>query len=180
MTVHATPPGDEPKDSIGVADESPVRCRKFGHYVYEVADIQRSVKFWTEVMNFRVSDRNARGMVFLRCNADHHGIGLTPGKSDRRASDGNTVDHLALEVDSMEVLFRARDYFRKHGIPIVFEGRRGAGCNTSVNFLDPDGYEFEIYVRMDQVIDDRLRPEAQFRPARSLEEAVAYPLPESW
>ena len=31
--------------------------------------------------------------------------------------------------------------------------------NLSINFLDPDGYEFEIYCQLDQIGDDgRLRP----------------------
>ncbi len=162
---------------------SPIRVRKLGHLVYEVSDIERSVRFWTEVLGFTESDRNARGMVFLRCNSDHHGIGLKPSSKKHRAdaAAGMRVEHLALEVADTDVLLKARDYLRANDIPIVFEGRKGAGCNIALNFLDPDGYEFELYCSMDQVDESgRPRPESQFRPVQTLEEAIAKPVPKTW
>jgi catechol 2,3-dioxygenase-like lactoylglutathione lyase family enzyme len=90
---------------------TPIHVRKFGHLVYEVSDVERSVKFWTDVMGFRVSDRNTHGMVFLRFGADHHGIGLKPGKKPHRPQpeDGNAIEHLAMEVANIDALFEARD-----------------------------------------------------------------------
>jgi hypothetical protein len=50
-----------------------------------------------------------------------------------------------------------------------------------MNFLDPDGYEFEIYCNMDQIGKvGRLRPEEQFIRANSLDEAIAKPVPKTW
>jgi hypothetical protein len=87
----------------------------------------------------------------------------------------------ALEVANIDALFEARDYLRSQGIPIVFEGRKGAGCNYAVNFQDPDGYQFELYADMDQIDESgKMRPPEQFRPAPSLEEAVTKPLPLRW
>ena len=37
---------------------SPISVNKLGHFVYEVTDIEKSVKFWTEVMGFIETDRN--------------------------------------------------------------------------------------------------------------------------
>jgi catechol 2,3-dioxygenase-like lactoylglutathione lyase family enzyme len=162
---------------------SPIKVSKFGHLVYEVSDIERAVKFWTEVMGFTETDRNEHGMVFLRCNADHHGIGLKPGKSPRRPDKnaGIQIEHLAMEVADTDMLLKARRFFHDNNIPIVFEGRKGAGCNYSINFLDPDGYEFEIYCGMDQIDESgRLRPDAHFRRANSLDEAIANPVPKKW
>ncbi len=162
---------------------SPITVNKLGHFVYEVADIERSVRFWTQVMGFREVERNEKGMVFFRCGADHHAIGLVPGRAEARAprSAGNRMEHLAFEVSSLDQLFAARDFLKANNIPIMFEGRKGAGCNVSLNFLDPDGYEFEIYCQMDQVDETgRLRPSEQFRRAASLEEARDNPVPERW
>ena len=159
---------------------SPIECRKLGHFVYEVSDVERTARFWTEVMGFVETDRNEHGMVFFRCGRDHHGIGLKPAKHGTRpARDaGLQMEHLAFEVDSLDVLLKAREFFKQNDIPIIFEGRKGAGCNTSINFLDPDGYEFEIYYGIDQVGEDgRLRPAGQFRRAKSLDEAIANPVP---
>ena len=169
-----------PKDYSGV---SPIKVRKLGHLVYEVSDVDRSVKFWTEVLGFQISDVNDRGMVFLRCNADHHGIGLKPstkkGKPDRET--GLMVEHLALEVESTDALLKARDYLKANNIPIVFEGRKGAGCNIALNFLDPDGHEFELYCSMDQVGENgRTRPKSGFKPAQGLEAAINDPVSKTW
>lgn len=163
--------------------KSPISVNKLGHMVYEVSDVERTVKFWTEVMGFEETDRNEHGMVFFRCNADHHAIGLKPSKDGRRPPKeaGMQMEHLAMEVDDIDQLFKARDFLKANDIPIVFEGRKGAGCNISINFLDPDGYEFEIYCQMDQVDDSgRVRPPEQFRRAKSLEEARDNPVPEKW
>lgn len=162
---------------------SPIKVNKLGHFVYEVTDIERTAKFWTEVMGFHETDRNEHGMVFFRCAKDHHAIGLRPSKAKRRPDPGTALrmEHLAFEVDSPEILLKARDYLKANNIPIVFEGRKGAGCNISINFLDPDGYEFEIYCMMDQIDETgRLRPKEQFRRTNSIEEALANPVPKTW
>ncbi len=163
--------------------ETPIRVNKLGHFVYEVTDVERTVRFWREVMGFIETDRNEHGMVFFRCGADHHAIGLTPGKAKARPSseEGLRMQHLAFEVDDIDVLFRARDYLERNNIPVVFHGRKGAGCNTSLHFCDPDGYEFELYCSMDQIDETgRLRPEDQFHRVGSLEDARDNPLPEKW
>jgi catechol 2,3-dioxygenase-like lactoylglutathione lyase family enzyme len=162
---------------------SPIKVNKLGHFVYEVSDIERSVRFWSEVMGFQETDRNEIGMVFFRCGADHHAIGLKPAKNKTRRdlNAGLQVEHLAMEVDSTDVLLKARDYLKANGIPIVFEGRKGAGCNYAINFLDPDGYEFEIYCGMDQIDGTgRLRPKEQFIRANNLDDAIARPVPSKW
>jgi len=171
---------------VAVADKarpspSPIKVKKLGHLVYEVSDVERSRKFWTEVMGFVVSDTNEHGMVFLRTNSDHHGIGLKPSKAKERPERGLQVEHLALEVEDVAALLEAREYLRQQGVEVVWEGRKGAGCNIGVTFLDPDGYQFELYCDMDQVDQSgRTRPADQFRRADSVEEAIAKPLPKRW
>ena len=153
-----------------------------GEMVDEVSDIERKVKFWTEVRGCEETDRNDIGMVFFRCGADHHAIGLKPGKKKRRPGDGDgmQMEHLALEVDNIDVLFKARDFLRENNIPIVFEGRQGAGCNTALNFKHPDGYEFAIYCTMDQIDETgSLRPKELLRRAASVEEAKDNPVPKT-
>ena len=63
--------------------ETPVKVRKIGHVVFNVSDVERSTRFWTEIMGFKVSDVNERGMVFLRNASDHHAIALFPSKEDK-------------------------------------------------------------------------------------------------
>jgi hypothetical protein len=86
-----------------------------------------------------------------------------------------------MEVESVDQLFAARDFLEARGIPIDFEGRRGPGGNVGVEFMDPDGYTFEIYADMDQIgPDGKTRPPEQFDRVKSLEDAVARPLPDTY
>ena len=110
---------------------TPVHVRKIGHIVFRVSDIERSTRFWTDVMGFQLCDRNEMGMVFLRYGADHHNIGLASVKEGESFSEGKSMGfmHCAMEVASVTELFKIRDFLRLKGVPIVFEGRRGAGAD---------------------------------------------------
>lgn len=158
---------------------TPVRVKKLGHVVFSVSDVERSTKFWTEIMGFQVSDRNEHGMVFLRHGSDHHTIALALAKGGQPVPKKGQLgfDHCALEVGSVEELLKIREFLRSKGVTIVYEGRRGPGCNPGVEFLDPDGFQIELYASMDQIgWDGKSRPPEQWRRATSLEEAVANPV----
>jgi catechol 2,3-dioxygenase-like lactoylglutathione lyase family enzyme len=57
-------------------EKSPIKIKKIGHVVLTVSDIERSTKFWTDVMGFKFSDRNEGGMMFFRNATDHHTVAL--------------------------------------------------------------------------------------------------------
>jgi catechol 2,3-dioxygenase-like lactoylglutathione lyase family enzyme len=154
----------------------PFQLRRLGHVVLNVTDLDAAVRFYTELLGLAVSDRYPDsmvpgGMVFMRCNADHHGVALVggAGKSER-----TTLNHFAFEVATLDEVFRTRAWLRKHGVPVVFEGRRRAGCQIAVEFQDPDGNNVEVYWGIDQVgTNGYVRPASEWRPARTLEDAVA-------
>jgi len=155
---------------------TPFAVRKLGHAVIYVADIERSKRFYTDVLGFKVSDEYPSSMppngamVFLRCNGDHHCLALVGGKD---GGPGKSLHHLAFELATLDEVFRARDHLKAAGAQFVFEGRRRAGCQVSVEFLDPDGHHLELYWDVDQIgSDGRARPAAEWRPTRTLEEAV--------
>ena len=75
-------------------------------------------------------------------------------------------------------MFRARDHLKKHGAKITYEGRRRAGCQVSVEFLDPDGHHLELYWGVDQIgSDGRSRPWDEWRQTATLEDAVRHAPP---
>lgn len=159
----------------------PFRIQKLGHVVLQVSDLQRSVEFYTQVLGLKVSDVYPEemvpgGMVFMRFNPDHHGVALVgrmPGPAAKRE-----LDHVAFEVATLDEVFRARKHLRERKVPIVFEGRRRAGVQIAVEFNDPDGHHLEIYWGLDQIgTEGHVRPAAQWRAAKTLEEAVANPVP---
>jgi catechol 2,3-dioxygenase len=154
----------------------PFAVRKIGHAVIFVSDIERSKKFYTEVLGFQISDlypgsMMPGGMVFLRCNGDHHCLALVGDKGD--SPNGKSLHHIAFELATIDEVFRARDHLKAHGAKITFEGRRRAGCQVAVEFLDPDGHHLELYWGLDQIgSDGRARPAEEWRQQTSLEEAV--------
>ena len=158
----------------------PFQLRKLGHVVLNVTDLEAAVRFYTGVLGLEVSDRYpdsmvAGGMVFLRCNADHHGVALVGGAAK---SERTSLNHFAFEVATLDEVFRARAWLRKHDVPIVFEGRRRAGCQIAVEFQDPDGNNLEVYWGIDQVgTSGSVRPASEWRQARTLEDAVANVVP---
>jgi catechol 2,3-dioxygenase-like lactoylglutathione lyase family enzyme len=158
---------------------APFAVRKLGHAVIYVSDVARSRRFYTEVLGFKISDdyppsMSPEGFVFLRCNGDHHCLALVGGGAAGDGKRGDkTLHHLAFELATLDEVFRARDHLKKQGIQFTFEGRRRAGCQVSVEFLDPDGHHLELYWDVDQIgSDGRARPAEEWRPTQTLEEAV--------
>jgi catechol 2,3-dioxygenase len=156
------------------------KLQKIGHVVLRARNLQRSIDFYTKVLGFSVSDvygddMMPGGMVFMRFNPDHHGIALVGGMP--APAEKREMHHMAFEVETLDEVFHARNRLRDHKVPIVFEGRRRAGVQIAVEFLDPDGHHLEIYWGLDRIpAGAHARPRQEWREAHSLEEAVAHPV----
>ena len=180
MTAQRTPVDIEAIKANLKPQDLPFSINKIGHVVLNVADLQRSVAFYTRVLGFAVSDVYPHemvpgGMVFMRCNADHHGVALVG--SATQASQHLELNHLAFEVSTLDEVLRARAHLERHGVPIDFEGRRRAGCQIAVEFRDPDGHRLEIYWGLDQIgRDGKVRPPSEWKGAHTLEAAIADPV----
>jgi catechol 2,3-dioxygenase len=156
------------------------KITKLGHVVLNCADMERSVRFYTEVLGFEISDVYSDdmvpgGMVFMRFNEDHHGVALVGSMTG--PSPNVELNHLAFEVATLDEVILARNHLRKLGVRIDFEGRRRAGVQIAVEFRDPDGHRLEIYWGLDRVdADGYIRPASEWKLARSLKQAVADPV----
>lgn len=166
--------------AISPGKDIPFAITKIGHVVLNCRDLERSVKFYTQILGFKVSDiyepdMVPGGMVFLRFNTDHHGIGLVGAMPD--VAQNIELHHLAFEVATLDELLRVREHLEKHNVTIDFHGRRRAGAQIAVEFADPDGHQLELFWGLDRVGgDDVVRPRSEWRPARSLEEAIDNPV----
>ena len=155
----------------------PFSVTKLGHAVVNVSDLEASKRFYTEVLGFTTSDlypdsMMPGGMVFLRCNSDHHCLALV---GDGDTGKAKKLHHLAFELATLDEVFRARDHLKKAGATITYEGRRRAGCQVSVEFLDPDGHHLELYWGVDQIgYDGKLRPPEEWRQTLTLEDALKH------
>ncbi len=160
-------------------DDLPFSLTKLGHVVLMVTDLERSTGFYTQVLGFRISDAYPDtmvpgGMVFLRYNADHHGVALVGGAAG--PSENRDMHHLAFEVASLDEVLLARDHLKAHNAVIDFEGRRRAGVQVAVEFRDPDNHRLEIYWGLDQLgPNDSARPPKEWREEFSLEDALDNP-----
>ena len=166
--------------SMGRPKGLPFRIGKIGHVGVYVKDLERSARFYTDVLGFQVSDAIAPGevpggAVFLRCGTDHHAIALFGATKDHPPGSG--LHHIAMEVPTLDEIVRIRNHLREHQIPINLDGRRGAGVQLVVEFRDPDGHLLEIYWGIDQIgSEGHVRPEGEWKSVRSLEEAISDPV----
>jgi catechol 2,3-dioxygenase len=160
---------------------APFKITKIGHVVLNCSDIDLSVRFYTEVLGFKVSDWYPESMVpgrmcFMRFDPDHHGVALVG--SMKGASPNIELNHIAFEVATLDEVVAARNHLRRAGVPIDFEGRRRAGVQIAVEFRDPDGHRLEIFWGLDRVYrDDAIRPSNEWSLALSLEDAIKNPVP---
>src|ERR1700752_2378441 len=104
----------------------PFRIAKLGHVVLNVRDVERSARFYTEVLGFQISDVYPEemvpgGMVFWRCNPDHHGIALVGSMTAQAANV--ELNHIPFEVPTLDEVIRARDHLQLHRVKIHFGGR---------------------------------------------------------
>ena len=142
--------GDQPRHT-----GSGVQPRKFGHPMLKSEDTRATREFLERVLGFRLSDDVGDGtLLFLRCNADHHGIGITKG--------GEGLHHYAWEVESLAFLGQLGDVLEKNDGRFLWgPGRHGAGGNLFTYHLDPAGCVVEYYADLIKIYD-----EASYRPGR--------------
>ena len=143
----------------------------------KVSDIAESLRFYTEVLGFTLTERRDPdehpdlpvGLCFLRCTALHHDLNLVfhPGKDPDLAKlpkedQGRVKDlgihHFALRVRDRAEFKAWEAWIRENGIEIVRgplvhspthpEGDGTWGENRSFYFCDPDGHRIEIFCDM--------------------------------
>jgi catechol 2,3-dioxygenase-like lactoylglutathione lyase family enzyme len=132
-----------------------VKIKRLGHVGIFVKDTEKAKKFYTEVLGLKVSDVNEQGIVFLRCGNDHHDTVLVPLPKQGPGSDQaerREIQQISYEVDRVEDLQAAFKVLKEKGVPIVSGLRqRGPGNDKTLDFLDPDGNNIQLFCEMDQI-----------------------------
>lgn len=114
---------------------------RLNHAVLYVADVERSVAFYTDVLGFRVASAFP-GAAFLQAPAstNDHDLGLFQvGPGARQQGIG--LYHLAWEVESLDDL---EDHQVRLGRAGALVGMSDHGTTKSLYAQDPDGIEFEV------------------------------------
>lgn len=122
------------------------RLKRLNHAVFFVSDVGRSVRFYEEVLGFRViAGSEGEGALFLRGSAsqNHHDLGLFRARPGGSPSIRGTAGlyHLAWEVERIEDLIEVQQRLTALGALI---GQSDHAVSKSLYARDPDGNEFEV------------------------------------
>ena len=122
----------------------PIPAVRLNHAVLFVADLQRSIEFYTSVFEMEVAASEPRAnAAFLRLThgGNHHDLGLFGIGADQVKRPGIGLYHLAWQVDTIEQLEEARLSLANND---AYTGESSHGATKSVYGKDPDGNEFEV------------------------------------
>jgi catechol-2,3-dioxygenase len=122
---------------------NPVRLN---HAVLFVADLERALRFYTDVFGMTVVTREPRfNAAFLRLprSGNHHDLGLfgVGPQAPPKRRGGIGLYHLAWQVDTIDELAQARQVLLDAG---AYTAESSHGATKSIYGKDPDGNEFEV------------------------------------
>ncbi|MBL0179825.1 MAG: VOC family protein [Gemmatimonadetes bacterium] len=117
-----------------------------GHVHLKVADIERALGFWRDILGFEVQQRMGQSAVFLSAGGYHHHLGLNTWES-RGGSPPNPrstgLYHVAILYPDRATLADALRRVMAAGVPI--EGASDHGVSEAIYLRDPDGNGVELY-----------------------------------
>jgi catechol 2,3-dioxygenase len=117
-----------------------------GHVHLKVADLERALGFYRDVLGFELTQRFGSSAAFLSAGGYHHHIGLNTWESDggRPPARGTTgLYHLAILYPTRAELGDALWRLQKAGVPL--EGASDHGVSEALYLRDPDGNGVELY-----------------------------------
>jgi 2,3-dihydroxy-p-cumate/2,3-dihydroxybenzoate 3,4-dioxygenase len=127
--------------------------QRIGHVVLKTAQYDDALKFYSEVLNFRLSDAIGEVVSFMRCfpNPFHHSIGLSN-------STANGLHHVNFMVNEIDDIGRAIWRFERNQVPIVRgPGRHPPSGSVFLYVLDPDGITVEYSFGMEEFPEENPR-----------------------
>jgi catechol 2,3-dioxygenase len=119
---------------------------RIGHVHLKVADLERALGFYRDVLGFELTQRYGRRAAFVSAGGYHHHIGLNTWESAGGSPppEGATgLYHLAIVYPSRADLADALRRLLAAGIPL--EGASDHGVSEALYLRDPDGNGVELY-----------------------------------
>lgn len=117
-----------------------------GHVHLKVADLERAVAFYRDVLGFAVTQRYGRQAAFLAAGSYHHHIGLNTWESRGGGPPpaGSTgLYHAAIRLPTRAALGRAVQRVLDAGV--VLDGASEHGVSEAIYLRDPDQNGLELY-----------------------------------
>jgi len=119
---------------------------RIGHVHLKVADLERAVAFYHDVLGFEVTQRFGSQAAFLGMDGYHHHIGLNTWESrgGTPPPPGTTgLYHAAILYPDRPSLARALKRLIEHGV--CLDGAADHGVSEAIYLHDPDGNGLELY-----------------------------------
>ena len=119
---------------------------RIGHVHLKVADLERALAFWRDVMGFEVTQRMGRQAAFLSAGGYHHHIGLNTWESAGGSpppSGATGLYHVAILYPTRALLADALRRVLAAGIEL--QGASDHGVSEAIYLRDPDRNGVELY-----------------------------------
>lgn len=119
---------------------------RIGHVHLKVADLERSLKFYRDILGFEVTQRMGDRAAFLSAGGYHHHIGLNTWESAGGSPPplGTTgLYHVAVLYPTRALLADALQRVLAAGIEL--EGASDHGVSEAIYLRDPDNNGVELY-----------------------------------
>jgi catechol 2,3-dioxygenase len=119
---------------------------QIGHVHLKVADLERAVSFYRDVLGFTVTGRIGDQLAFLAAGGYHHHIGLNTleSRGGTPPAAGTTgLYHAAIRYPTRAALAKALQQIRAGDHPVSHGSDHGA--SESIYLADPDGNGLELY-----------------------------------
>jgi len=122
--------------------------KKLLHTRYRVNDLEKTVRFYTEVLGLRELRRSKSGrgseLVFLKAPASEELIEICHYPASGPVQVQADLTHLAFEVEDWDAF---ETHLKRFGI-IVTDGPHRGSDGEVIAFIDaPEGYEVELIQR---------------------------------
>jgi len=119
---------------------------RIGHVHLKVADLERALGFYRDVLGFQVTQRIGQQAAFLAAGGYHHHIGLNTWESSggKPPAPGTTgLYHVAILYPTRAQLGDALRRLTAAGIPL--DGAADHGVSEALYLSDPDQNGVELY-----------------------------------
>ncbi|MCH8351412.1 MAG: VOC family protein [Chloroflexi bacterium] len=159
----------------GVMMPRPFKIRRLGHFGFNVDNPQECLRFYRDLLGFKVSDHmdfkanpqraellkdvEDGNAYFMHHGGDHHSFVLFPrkamdamGRGSGHMGEGDvTINQITWQTGSLEEVVNGSHYFQENNVPIRRTGRDMPGSNWHTYVWDPDDHINELYYGIEQI-----------------------------